>query len=61
MQEFEELKQKVAEIEAEVVKADGGNRAAGVRVRKGMQEIKQLCQKVRDRILQVRDQSAGPA
>ncbi|HOF17916.1 MAG TPA: histone H1 [Phycisphaerae bacterium] len=61
MQEFEELKQKVAEIEAEVVKADSGNRAAGVRVRKGMQEIKQLCQKVRDRILQDRDQSAGPA
>ena len=61
MQEFEELKQKVAEIEQEVIKADGGNRAAGVRVRKGMQEIKQLCQKVRDRILQDRDQSAGPA
>ena len=41
MQEYEDLKVLVAEIEADINKAEGGNKAAGTRVRKQMQAIKQ--------------------
>lgn len=54
MQEYEELKKMVEEIEADVNKAAGGNKAAGTRVRKQMQTIKQACQNVRNRILEIR-------
>jgi len=54
MQEYEALKTLVAEIEADISKAEGGNKAAGTRVRKQMQKIKQACQSVRSRILEVR-------
>jgi len=54
MQEYEELKVLVAEIEADVNKAEGGNKAAGTRVRKQMQKIKQAAQNVRNRILELR-------
>ena len=48
MQAYENLKALVAEIEADVNKAEGGNKAAGTRVRKQMQKIKQACQAVRN-------------
>ena len=54
MQEYESLKVLVAEIEADVNKAEGGNKAAGTRVRKQMQEIKKACQVVRSSILEIR-------
>jgi len=54
MQEYEDLKVMVAEIEADINKAEGGNKAAGTRVRKQMQKIKQAAQSVRSRILEVR-------
>lgn len=54
MQQHEELKALVAEIEADVSKAQGGNKAAGTRVRKQMQKIKQAAQAVRTAILEVR-------
>ncbi len=54
MQEYEVLKSKVAEIEADISKAEGGNKAAGTRVRKQMQDIKQAAQTVRNRILEIR-------
>ena len=54
MQEYEDLKALVNEIEADVNKAAGGNKAAGTRVRKQMQEIKQASQAVRNRILELR-------
>lgn len=54
MQEYEDLKVLVAEIEADLNKAEGGNKAAGTRVRKQMQKVKQTCQAVRNRILEVR-------
>ncbi len=54
MQEYEELKALVEQIESDVDKAQGGNKAAGTRVRKQMQEIKQAAQKVRNRILEIR-------
>ena len=40
MQEFETLKRLVQEAEDDVNKAYGGNKAAGTRVRKKMQDIK---------------------
>jgi len=54
MQEYEALKTLVAEIEADINKAEGGNKAAGTRVRKQMQQIKQAAQEVRNRILEIR-------
>ena len=54
MQEYEDLKTLVNEIEADINKAAGGNKAAGTRVRKQMQAIKQSAQTVRARILELR-------
>ena len=54
MQEYESLKVLVAEIEQDVNKAEGGNKAAGTRVRKQMQSIKQAAQVVRNKILEIR-------
>jgi tripartite-type tricarboxylate transporter receptor subunit TctC len=54
MQEYENLKALVAEIETDINKAEGGNKAAGTRVRKQMQQIKQAAQIVRNRVLEIR-------
>jgi len=54
MQEYENLKALVAEIENDINKGEGGNKAAGTRVRKQMQQIKQAAQSVRNRVLEIR-------
>jgi len=54
MQEYEDLKVLVAEIESDINKAEGGNKAAGTRVRKQMQRVKQAAQSVRSRVLELR-------
>ena len=54
MQEYEQLKNLVASIEQDLKKAEGGNKAAGTRVRKAMQEVKSLAQEIRKRILEAR-------
>ena len=54
MQEFESLKTLVAETEIDINKAEGGNKAAGTRVRKQMQEIKKAAQAVRNCVLEIR-------
>ncbi len=54
MQQYEDLKSLVAEIENDIDKAEGGNKAAGTRVRKQMQQIKQAAQGVRNCILEIR-------
>jgi hypothetical protein len=56
MQEYEELKRMVAETEADINKAEGGNKAAGTRVRKQMQTIKQAAQTVRNKVLELRSE-----
>jgi hypothetical protein len=61
MQEYETLKRLVSEAEDDVNKAVGGNKAAGTRVRKKMQEIKAAAQTVRQKILETRESSSGPA
>ena len=55
MQEYDTLKQLVTEAEEDVAKAIGGNKAAGTRVRKKMQEIKSAAQDVRKKILEGRE------
>jgi len=54
MQEYDRLKVLIDEIEADINKAQGGNKAAGTRVRKQMQEIKRASQDVRSKILEIR-------
>ncbi len=54
MEEYENLKQIIEAAADDVQKAQGGNKAAGTRVRKTMQEIKNAAQDVRKRILEVR-------
>ena len=56
MQEYEDLKVLVTEIESDIDKAEGGNKAAGTRVRKQMHQIKQSAQVVRNRVLELRTQ-----
>ncbi len=55
MLEYETLKRLIAEAEEDIQKAEGGNKAAGTRVRKTMQEIKNAAQDVRKKILELRD------
>ena len=59
MQEYETLKRLVQEADEDVAKALGGNKAAGTRVRKKMQEIKSAAQNVRQKILEGRGGEAG--
>ena len=49
------LKRLIAEAEEDIQKAEGGNKAAGTRVRKTMQDIKNAAQDVRKKILELRD------
>ncbi len=55
MEQFERLKQLVTGVEEDMAKFEGGNKAAGTRVRKQMQEIKKACQEVREAVLQSRE------
>ncbi len=63
MLEFDQLKQMVAAAEDDVAKAEGGNKAAGTRVRKSMQDIKNAAQEVRKKVLELRseDETSTPA
>ena len=46
----------VNSAEDDIIKAESGNKAAGTRVRKSMQEIKQMAQNVRIKILEERSE-----
>ena len=54
MDEYLKLKQLVDEVEDDINKAVGGNKAAGTRVRKIMQDIKNTAQEVRKKVLDLR-------
>ena len=54
MMEYDRLKELVAAAEDDRLKAEGGNKAAGTRVRKAMQDVKAAAQEVRKKILEVR-------
>jgi hypothetical protein len=55
MESYQKLKQMVDEVAEDVYKAVGGNKAAGTRVRKVMQDIKNTAQEVRKQILDIRE------
>lgn len=59
MHEYEQLKQLVESASEDIAKAEGGNKAAGTRVRKSMQDIKAAAQAVRVKVLEMRDSSQG--
>ncbi|MBW7904720.1 MAG: histone H1 [Phycisphaerae bacterium] len=64
MEEYEKLKKLVDDAADDVFKAVGGNKAAGTRVRKTMQDIRNTAQAVRQKILDLRkaeEQGAKPA
>jgi hypothetical protein len=61
MEAYDRLVKLVKEVEEDVKKAEGGNKAAGTRVRKVMQEIRQAAQDLRGAILEARDGSDAPA
>ena len=54
MDAYDQLVKLVEEAAEDVRKADGGNKAAGTRVRKSMQEIKTAAQGVRVSVLDAR-------
>lgn len=51
---FEQLEKLVAAAKEDYQKAIGGNKAAGTRVRKSMQDIKSQAQAIRVRVLESR-------
>jgi hypothetical protein len=60
MDEYLKLKQLVDEVADDIFKAVGGNKAAGTRVRKSMQDIKNTAQAVRKKILDLRGPDETP-
>jgi len=58
MEEYDRLKELVESAAEDVAKAQGGNKAAGTRVRKIMQDVKDTAQSVRKKVLEVRAEPA---
>jgi len=58
LETYEQLKRLVAEVEEDIRKAAGGNKAAGTRVRKQMQDVKNAAQALRVRVLENREPAA---
>lgn len=54
MDEYSRLKELVESAADDVAKASGGNKAAGTRVRKIMQDVKEAAQNLRKRVLEER-------
>ncbi len=54
MEAYDQLVKLVESAADDIQKADGGNKAAGTRVRKAMQEIKKAAQEVRVGVLESR-------
>ena len=52
---YESLKKLIESVDDDVRKAAGGNKAAGTRVRKSMQEVKNAAQELRKLVLESRD------
>lgn len=54
-QNYERLVQVVNDARVDLEKAEAGNKAATSRVRKSMQEVKNIAQDIRKEMLEVRD------
>ncbi|MGA0172676.1 MAG: histone H1 [Phycisphaerales bacterium] len=52
---YQQLVKLAQEVEPDLQKAAGGNKAAGTRVRKTMQEIRSVAQEIRVKVLEARD------
>ena len=58
MQKFEELKNLIASLEGDADKFyNKGNSAAGTRVRKGMQDLKNLAQEIRAEVQEIKNKA----
>ena len=60
-QNFEKLLQTAEATREDMAKAAAGNKAACARVRKTMQDIKNLAQEIRKEMLELRDAGGKPA
>ena len=60
MDEYERLKKLVVEVEDDIRKPEGGNKAAGTRARQTMQDIKNTAQNIREKILELRSPGEQP-
>ena len=58
-QNYERLVQVVNDARVELEKAESGNKAATSRVRKAMQDVKNIAQDIRKEMLEVRDSGGG--
>jgi hypothetical protein len=58
---YDTLCRLVREVEEDMKKATGGNKAAGTRVRKSMQAIKDCAQQIRSKVLEMRGTEDGEA
>ena len=56
MEDYQKLRELVESAADDVATAGGGNKAAGTRVRKTMQDVKDTAQQLRKKILEVRAQ-----
>ncbi len=54
MEAYDRLVQLVSDVTEDMAKCEGGNKAAGTRVRKAMQDIKAAAQEVRKDVLNLR-------
>ncbi len=61
MEEYDRLRQLVESAADDIAKAEGGNKAAGTRVRKTMQGVKDAAQSLRKKMLEVRSVGDAPA
>tara|TARA_Y100001933_G_scaffold200724_1_gene202045 strand:+ start:1715 stop:1894 length:180 start_codon:yes stop_codon:yes gene_type:complete len=52
---LDQMAQMVESVREDYGKAKGGNKAAGTRVRKTMQDVKKLAQEIRQEMLESRD------
>jgi hypothetical protein len=60
-QNYERLVQVVNDARVDLEKAEAGNKAATSRVRKSMQDIKNIAQDIRKEMLEVRDAGGKPS
>jgi hypothetical protein len=60
VESFAKLVQVIEDTKKDFEKASRGNKAAGTRVRKAMQQVKSLAKAVRDEILAMRTEGEAP-
>lgn len=58
LETYEQLKTLIESMEEDVRKAAGGNKAAGTRVRKLMQDVKNMAQTLRVNVLESRGEGS---